>query len=676
MRRRTFLTTPLKPLEPIQPLLSKPIDEEEHPLVNHDSDDQESLDDSDDDIDIQLLDSSWPRNEFALYGYLIVVIFISLLLICFLGGKSPTSLLHIDGIKELIESTPRTRNEEYIVFLSRGSGEKRRTHVAMGKSKTSPKFALSKAAAKLPRDAHSYDWVKVDVVTAISHEDIFDHMKDKPDVSEWWYGVGLDWDKGWVFLPDEVYARALVDSREMLRWDHVMKVAQEKKLKGWPSVAVKRSDVKITKEMTDDIDSTKIQIDFFLTKSIFCDLSDPIPEAVPLYHGHRLFSSLDTNLLLGVAKEAGRYLSRSVDNSGRMTNKYSPRSEIDNNGHSKMNHAGGIHSMALLYRVWKDPELLGSIVKALDWLVQQTHDCPLPYEPHMMGKCVVDSPEDGIQSTRLDVNSLTLLSLAEYMDASQDPGYLNIAKGIAQWIGGAQHEDGSLVQKQQLVENELDEDIQKKATLGLAAFALAKLHNTVKRLGLQADPNWAEGAGRVVEFLVAKEAKVGDETFHYDSWTMYAIAEMRLWHINEGMVDFAMRAARITRDFQYGDKTAEDQDRDRIGIFYDDPSAKETAIYAEGLCAIYGLAVEQGRVADQELIFNSLSLAVRYILQAQYRPEQAMYLKNPYRIMGAFQESIYERQITWSENTQHNLAGILCVAKVIQAYDNHNNSWL
>ena len=674
MRRRTFLTTPLKPLDPIQPLLPKPNDIEIHTLVNHDSDDQDSLEDTDDDI--QVLNATSPRKEFALYGCLVALIFISLLLICFLGGKSPTSLLHIDGIKELIESTPRTRNDEYIVFLSRGSGEKRTTHVAMGKSKTSPKLALSKAAAKLPRDAHSYDWVKVDVVTAIAHNDIFDHMKDKPDVSEWWYGVGLDWDKGWVFLPDEVFARALVDSRDMLRWDHVIKIAQEKKLKGWPSVTVKRGDSKITKEMTDDIDSSKMKIDFFLTKSVFCDLTVSAPEAIPIYHGHRLFSSLDSSLLLGVAKEAGMYLSRSVTDSGRMTSKYSPRSKLESKGHSKMSHAGGIYSMALLYRVWKDPALFSSIVKALDWLVEQTHDCPLPYEPHMKGKCVVDTQQDGTQSTRLDVNSLTLLALAEYMDASQDAGYLNMAKGIAQWIGGAQHEDGSLVQKQQLVENWLDEDTQKKSTLGLAAFALAKLHNTVKRLGLQVEPSWAEGAGRVVEFLVAREAKVGDESFQYDSWTMYAIAEMRLWHINEGMVDFAMRAARITRDFQYGDKSSEDQDRDKIGIFYDNPSAKETAEYAEGLCAIYGLAVEQGRIADQELIFNSMSLAVRYTLQTQYRPEQAMYLKNPYRIMGAFQESIYERQIIWSENTQHNVAGILCVAKVLQAYDNHNNSWL
>ena len=394
--------------------------------------------------------------------------------------------------------------------------------------------------------------------------------------------------------------------------------------------------------------------------------------------GHPLsfFSSLDSSLLLGVAKEAGMYLSRSVTDSGRMTSKYSPRSKLESKGHSKMSHAGGIYSMALLYRVWKDPALFSSIVKALDWVpsccVSTTH-FPFMCGSYGSGQSCVCSTN---QSTRLDVNSLTLLALAEYMDASQDAGYLNMAKGIAQWIGGAQHEDGSLVQKQQLVENWLDEDTQKKSTLGLAAFALAKLHNTVKRLGLQVEPSWAEGAGRVVEFLVAREAKVGDESFQYDSWTMYAIAEMRLWHINEGMVDFAMRAARITRDFQYGDKSSEDQDRDKIGIFYDNPSAKETAEYAEGLCAIYGLAVEQGRIADQELIFNSMSLAVRYTLQTQYRPDQAMYLKNPYRIMGAFQESIYERQIIWSENTQHNVAGILCVAKVLQAYDNHNNSWL
>lgn len=679
MRRRTFLS-PARPdpLQPVQPMVQAPSDELQECREAKEAYDppHEFEDDLDDECSepLAIFDSS-PREELAMHGCLVAVIFLSLLLICLFGGKSPSSLLHIEGIKDLIESTPRTRNGEFIVFLTRSSGERGGTHIAMGKSKASPKIALSKAAAKLPREAHSYNWVKVDVVVGIAHKDSFDHAKEKPDMSEWWYGVGLDWEKGWVFLPDEVYSRALIDSDETLRWDHIIKLAHEKNLKGWPSLAVYNHGAEDSETKSDDTDATKIQIDFFQTKAVFCDMSELAPGVIQLYHGHRMHPSLDSNLLTNVAKEAGKYLSRTVTDSGEMLLSYKPRSDMDSHGYSKSSHAGATFSMALLYHTWKDPTLHRSITKSLDWLVDQTEPCPLPYDSKELGECIVDQAKDGTKFTLLEVNSLSLLALSVFMDASKDASHFTAAKGIAQWICGAQRHEGSFVQKQSIDENELDEDMDVASPLGLAIFSLSRLHNTVKRMGLEIDPAWSDAAIKAVDFVVAREAKLDDNYFTNDSWMMYGVAEMRLWHMNERIVDFAMRGVKISRDFQYGDTVAEDEDRDKFGIFYDDPSTTATATAAEGLCVVYDLAVEHGRVADEELILDAATLALRYTLQTQYRPEQAMYMKDPLRIIGAFSKSIYERQIVKSENTQHNLAGILCMAKLLEGLNKPVNSW-
>ena len=683
MRRRTFLS-PARPdpLEPVQPVFHAPSEElHDYQEAKEDAHDpSDALEDDDDESSSEppaMFDYSSPREELAtMYGCLVAVIFFSLMLVCVLGGKSTSSLLHIKGIKDLIESTPRTRNDEFIVFLTRSSGERGGTHISMGKSKTSPKIALSKAAAKIPREAHSYNWVKVDVVIGFAHKDSFDHANEKPDMSEWWYGVGLDWEKGWVFLPDEVYSRALMDSDETLRWDHIIKLADEKNLDGWPSLlAMHNHGADNSETKSDDADATKIQIDFFQTKAVFCDMSELAPEVIHLYHGHRMYPSLDSNLLTNVAKEAGKYLSRTVTDSGEMLLSYKPRSDIDSLVYSKSSHAGATFSMALLYHTWKDPALHHSITKSLDWLVDQTAPCPLPYDSKELGECIVDQAEDGSKFTLLEVNSLSLLALSVHMDASKDASHFTAAKGIAQWICGAQRRDGSFLQKQSIDEDELDEDMNVASPLGLAIFSLSRLHNTVKRMGLEIDPAWSDAAIKAVDFVVAREAKLNDDDFTNDTWMMYGVTEMRSWHTNERIVDFAMRGAKILLDFQYGDTNARDEDRDKFGIFYDDPSTTATATAAETLCVVYDLAVEHGRVADEELIVNAATLALRYTLQTQYRPEQAMYMKDPLRIIGAFSKSIYERQIVKSENTQHNLAGILCLAKLLEGRSKPVNSW-
>jgi len=59
-------------------------------------------------------------------------------------------------------------------------------------------------------------------------------------------------------------------------------------------------------------------------------------------------------------------------------------------------------------------------------------------------------------------------------------------------------------------------------------------------------------------------------------------------------------------------------------IYNGDSSATVTSKVAEGLCAVYSLALNMKLVDDACTIERVTTLSQRYQLQSQYRPEQAM----------------------------------------------------
>jgi hypothetical protein len=92
------------------------------------------------------------------------------------------------------------------------------------------------------------------------------------------FGMALDWEKGWVFLPDEVQMEGLVDSSPNIRWDHLASYIRRRKLRDF-----------LTDIMEDD--STKLpMVDLIHMNAVFVDFRSK--EYVPLYHGHRIFKKL------------------------------------------------------------------------------------------------------------------------------------------------------------------------------------------------------------------------------------------------------------------------------------------------------------------------------------------------------------------------------------------------
>ena len=169
-------------------------------------------------------------------------------------------------------------------------------------------------------------------------------------------------------------------------------------------------------------------------------------------------------------------------------------------------------------------------------------------------------------------------------------------------------------------------------------------------------------ATKAAHWIVAQESKVDDADFTVDHWLLYAIAEMTI-AADDTLVDHAMRTVKVARHFQNAEMKNEDE-LDQVGIYYEDFSATASATKAEGLCAVYELSVAKGKLESAVIIMESVTLSLRYQLQTQYRPEQAIYMRDPNRILGGFHESIAESKMRM-DYTQHNLSSLLCMKRML-----------
>jgi hypothetical protein len=559
------------------------------------------------------------------------------------------------GVEQFFEKKPMAVNDNYVVFISVSDGSQ--TFIQMGMSPTSPQLALKAAQAKLPRKTNKFPYVKLDIVTGVKRYEDFNYYEPLSDTPSVFYGIALDWTKDWVFLGEEVAAAGMVDANSFVRLERIAHYAtQMRKIRTWA-----------LPEYSDDTTTVDV-FDVFHSESIFLQLEGQKAFAISLYHGHRLFPRITPEIVNEAAEMAGSYLESSVKDTGRFVYHYNPRSDYEPFGYSLPRHAGALYAMATLYATAPTEILLDSMKLGMGYLKEQIKDCPIPYSPQVNAKCVVDYEPDNHSISQLEANAMTVLAMAQYLHATgvKDADLIEVGKDIALFMIGSQREDGSFCQKVrlnaangslELVETEFASHVG-----GAVTFALARLHTVFKDMGpLYVKNEYVIAANKAATYIVTQAAPTKDEEFTVDHWLLHAIAELPT--ADDTLVDHAMRTARVARHYQNGEMEAED-DLDLVGIYYNDMSATASATKVEGLCAMYELAVAKGKKEDAAMILDSTTLSLRYQLQTQYRPEQAMYMRDPNRIMGGFHDSISESQMR-SDYTQHNLSSLLCMKRML-----------
>ena len=558
-------------------------------------------------------------------------------------------LLKIPQLKSLLEDAPAPVNDQYVVFVSNANqNAKQRYNIAMGKSRQSAEHAFRDALTRIPLKSATWPWFKIDVVTAVKTMDDFDHSSEHAEMPSWWYGIAFDWDAGFVFLPDEVQSQGLIDWKNQLRWDHIGQYLANRKIPGWP------------KTVLEDDATTLETMDILHTNSILCDFHKK--EHINLYHGHRIFTHLTHSLLIESSTEAGNYLTRSIRNDGEQVYLYRPRSDDEPHDYNLTRHAGAIYALACLYKEIKGDKLKSAMQRSIDYLIHKyVKDCPLPNLSSSKAKCVWDFDNGTARATKLGVNALTVLAIAQYTESTGDQKYLPQARSLADYIKACQRDDGGFVQKIMVPENIMDNNFFVRYYQGEAMFALAKLYNVVKKLKLSPEKDWLDVAEKAADYIVAQDAGKDDEELLVDHWLLYGIAEIKSKKKNH--ISAAARTVRVASDRQL-QETDYDQDKDRLGTFSRSTSATATATKTEGLCAVYNLFLEEDKEVANTIL-EVTTLAMRYQLQEQYRPEKAMFMRDPQRILGGFFGSLTNYEMR-NDYTQHNLSSMLCMARLLK----------
>ena len=220
----------------------------------------------------------------------------------------------------------------------------------------------------------------------------------------------------------------------------------------------------------------------------------------------------------------------------------------------------------------------------------------------------------------------------------------------------SQKEDGSFIQKVEEPSNELDEDYYVRYYQGEATFGLARLHNVVKALGLQTDEGWMKVADLAAHCIVDRDAQLDDSKLLVDHWLLYGIAEMGTR--SKKLFDHCVRTVQVATDRQVQESSRE-MEMDRLGIFGASISGTATATKTEGMCAVYNLVAKKNPEMAATIL-ETATLAVRFQLQLQFRPETAMYMADPLRILGGFHSSLTNFEMR-NDYTQHNLSSLLCM---------------
>ncbi|MCK5710367.1 MAG: hypothetical protein KAI07_07490, partial [Deltaproteobacteria bacterium] len=263
-------------------------------------------------------------------------------------NKMPSTLKHDDS--------PR------IVFLSVSDGETP-AHVVLGRDrgiKQAVELAINKIQATLPSEYNPM-LIKLDIV-----QNVFPEQKAQAntplDFERSLSGIAFKRGTGLAFLPEELVANNLVNRRQEISPRNISKYLEEK-----PILHESFNDLK-------ELDSFEIRR--FTVDSYFYDDK----QAVQLFRGHRIFKKSSAEELLNVAKEAGNYLRNSVHPDGSFIYSYLPKTGEIPDRYNILRHAGTVYSMLELYKITGDEELLQTIQRAINYLIESIKPCPIGNE--------------------------------------------------------------------------------------------------------------------------------------------------------------------------------------------------------------------------------------------------------------------------------------------------------
>lgn len=442
-------------------------------------------------------------------------------------------------------------------------------------------------------------------------------------------GIAFDRASGFAFLPEESLARGLVDPGKKLIKDALAKAAG--------------NNDERQRELARVLAASPIPLRRFTTAATFINAR----EAVPLYRGHRRYASVRPEDLLEACRAGIRYLARSVTPDGRFDYLYRAQFDSSYKGYNVVRHAGTIMAMAEWIEVAGDrtfqPEMLRA-VKHLQGAIR-----PMPADSADAAGVVEDD------CVRIGANALAAVAFAKIVTVTGDRALVPDMLRLGRWLQAMEKPDGDFPIHTAKYPGGEDLGQPSEYYPGEAVLAMVRIHP------LDPGGDWLDsaekGARRLIE--VRDAGKFLDDLYH-DHWLLYALNDLYRLRPERMYLEHAMKMSRAIILKQHRTPPWPDW----VGGYYEPPYSTPVATRSEGLNAAFRLARDFATPAESAAIREAIELGVRFELQTQYRPEQAMYLANPQRVLGGFHGNLEDPEIR-IDYVQHNVSAMLRLYEIL-----------
>jgi len=444
------------------------------------------------------------------------------------------------------------------------------------------------------------------------------------------HGLAFNRSAGVAFLPGELVARTLVNSDGRIMLANIQEVLD--------GDATRRADVAEVLRRGD------FGIFRFSADSFFCDGK----EFCRLYRGHRVPKDVNRADLLAAAVSGGNYLVRSVGADGRFVYSYLPKQDIVKDSYNILRHAGATYAMLELYEVTRDDGVLEAARRALGYLLDQVR----PYPGQLDAACVV---EDGY--VKLGGNGLAAIALSKYAAVTGDRSHVQVMHKLVAYIQLHQTNSGRFVRQKESYPGGADTHFSSMYYPGEAILALVRAHAVDPR------ESYLDAAEKGARFLIeVRDGGLPVRALPADHWLLYALNELYRQRPNGLYLEHSINIATSIAMAQ----NPEPDYPDWRGTYGEPPRTAPAATRAEGLLAAHALARDYGRPQEADVFLQAAGRSASFLLQTQFRPESAMYLKDPQRCLGGFRRSLTDYEIR-IDYVQHSISSLLLMREALRA---------
>ena len=531
---------------------------------------------------------------------------------------------------------PRSVRDDFyprVVFISASDGI-HQARVAVGTARGLLK-AVDHAMRQLaPTEADRFEprWLRLDLPSTILAQENID-LTRKLEYERSLFGIAFPRSSRIALLPDELIANDVVNYHQGFFIDPLRAY-----------LALRKPAVDHPKFGLDPKNATCFR---FTVQSFFMDRQ----ELVPLYRGHRMFDRLEQNQMREAAAAAAKYLSRAVNSQGQFDYLYQPNVNKLADEYTLATHLGTVMAMADAYSVLKDPDLLTAAKNALTYAEQSIGQWT---QAGQRVPAVVEA-----KRVSLGANAMAAAAFARIAQVSeQQAPHAERAHTFAQAIAVAQQEDGSFTQWQRFPEGDVLE-VDHPDFPSQAIFALLQTH------ALADHRRWLLTADKAAQHVIlARHKNLPTAKLPHDHWLLCSLNQLHRIQQRDLYLDHTARISRAIGSTQHRQPPFTDW----LGGFYSPPGSTPTAERAQGLLAAYALLRDHGGSAHREnaaAALDSAIAAVAFELQCQFRPENAMFFKDPQRILGGFRESLTSPYIR-IDFMQHNMKALLDLWRVME----------